>query len=75
MDPFEMELVNSDSALMLKQVALWAKSNECRTTPRVPTGFFMESPEDPRDYLEDGEEAEICPSFFNFKEIQHVCGS
>ena len=74
LDPFEMELVNSDSALMLKQVALWAKSNECRTTPRVPTGFFMESPEDPRDYLEDGEEAEICPSFFNFKEIQQFVG-
>jgi len=65
LDPFELELVNSDSALMLKHIALWVKSNERRTLPSEPTGFFMESPEDPKDYLEDEEEAKICPSFFN----------
>ena len=75
LDPYELELVNSDSALMLKHVALWAKSNECRTSPRVPTGFLMESPEDPKNYLEDEEEASICPSFFNFKGDQPVCRS
>ena len=74
LDPFELELVNSDSALMLKHMALWVKSNECRTLPMEPTGFFMESPEDPKDYLEDEEEAKICPSFFNFKEVQQFVG-
>ena len=39
-----------------------------------PTVFFMESPEDPKDYLEDEEEAKICPSFFNFKEVQQFVG-
>ncbi|CAL1128014.1 unnamed protein product [Cladocopium goreaui] len=73
LDPFELELVNSDSALMLKHMALWVKSNECRTLPMEPTVFFMESPEDPKDYLEDEEEAKICPSF-NFKEVQQFVG-
>ena len=45
------------------------KSDECRVTPRVPrvpTGFLMESPEDPKEYLDDDDdETEICPSFFS----------
>eukprot|EP00435_Cladocopium_sp_Y103_P073367 s158_g43.t1 len=58
---------------MLKQTALWVKANECRTS-RVPTGYFMESPDNPKDYL-DGEEAEISPSFFNFKEVRQFLGT
>ena len=39
-------------------------------SPRVPTGFLMESPEDPKEYLDDDDdddddETEICPSFFS----------
>ena len=48
LDPFGMELVNSDSELMLKHVALWVKSDACRTSPRVPTGFLWGLPRIPR---------------------------
>ena len=64
----EMELVDHDSALMMKQTALWVRAEECRKEDGCVTGYLMESPEDPANYLED-EQAKVCPSFFNFKEL------
>ena len=71
----EMELVDGDAALFLKQVALWRRAEEVRRQRaggvgalRVPTGFLLESPQDPATYL-DEPEASLCPSFFTFPEL------
>ena len=70
-----MELVDGDTALFLKQVALWRRAEEareqrtgCVSASRVPTGFLLESPQGPATYL-DEPEASQCPSFFTFPEL------
>ena len=60
--------MDHDSALMMKQTALWVRAEECRKDAGCVTGYLMESPEDPANYLED-EQAKVRPSFFNFKEL------
>ena len=37
-------------------------------------GFSWSPPEDPKDYLEDEEEAKICPSFFNWRRSSSSSG-
>ena len=60
--------VDYDTMLLLKQVALWKRAEECRVQ-RSPTIFLLESPEDPANYL-DANLAENMPSFWQFPELQ-----
>ena len=69
LSPEEMELVDGDTALFLKQVALWKRAEEAREqrtggvgASRVPAGFLLESPQDPATYLDEPESP--CVSLF-----------
>ena len=62
------------------RVALWRRAEEareqrtgCVSASRVPTGFLLESPQDPATYL-DEPEASQCPSFFTFPELMSFGG-
>ena len=70
LSPADQRKTDYDSMLMLKQLALWRRSEEVRTS-RVPTMFVMESPEDPMNYLQE-EEAEDIPSFWMFPEVEDM---
>ena len=65
---YELSLVNSDSALCLKQMALWVRAQECKRW-KQDVGMLLESPIDPASYLQDENEAMTAPSFWNFPEI------
>ena len=65
---YELNLVNSVSALCLKQMALWVRAQECKRW-KQDVGMLLESPMDPASYLKDENEAMTAPSFWNFPEI------
>ena len=59
---YELNLVNSDTALCLRQMALWVRSQECKRWDQ-DVGMLLESPHDPASYLKDEEEVKTAPSF------------
>ena len=64
----EKRLVDGDSALVLKQLALFQLAEENQSPQeRVSIGFLMESPEDPAKY---DPMASNYPSFWSWKEVQ-----
>ena len=64
----EKNLVNGDSALVLKQLALYQTASEHQDPKEdSPIGFLMESPEDPAEY---DPKAENYPSFWSWPEVQ-----
>eukprot|EP00435_Cladocopium_sp_Y103_P055529 s2061_g18.t1 len=71
LDPLEKELVDGDTCLLLKQVALWKKSEQVRGGAGIPTGFLLETPQDPASYL-PAEEGVNCPSFAEFPELRDL---
>ena len=52
----EANLTHSDTALMLKQLGLWLKAEECRLEYDVAVGFLLESPQDPVSYVPEAQE-------------------
>eukprot|EP00435_Cladocopium_sp_Y103_P040770 s3371_g11.t1 len=64
----EQELVDGDTSLMVKQVALWKKAEEVRSGRGLETGFLLETPQDPATYLPDPEGLQH-PSFLEFPEL------
>ena len=63
----EISLVNGDSALLLKQLALWEIAEEHRGVQDLPVGFLLESPEDPAAYDQN---ARDFPSFWDWEEVK-----
>ena len=59
----EKNLADSDAALLLKQVGLFIRSEECCERHRVRTAFLLESPQDPLTYVPEAREEES-PSFW-----------
>ena len=53
---------DGDSALVLKQVALWELSREGREENYPMVGFLLESPRDPAEYTDDSE----APTFWSW---------
>ena len=51
----EMELVDGDAALFLKQAALWRRAEEVRRQRAGGVGALRESPQDPATYLDEPE--------------------
>ena len=68
----EAQLTDNDSALVLKQIALW-KMSEQSPKRRFRTGFLLESPQDPATYL-DTTEGQESPSFFEWPQLQQLLG-
>ena len=66
------QATHSDTALCLKQMALWVQAQEYRKVPQ-DVGMLLESPQDPASYL-TGDEAALSPSFWNFSEITSWVG-
>ena len=62
----EQQLTDSDSALMLKQLALLCIAEEAKPPESPETGFLMESPEDPAAYAGESE----APTFWAWPEVQ-----
>ena len=69
LDPTEVELVENDTCLLLKQVGLWLKSEQVRGEQGYETGFLFETPQDPESYLPEEEGREL-PPFLEFPEIR-----
>ena len=63
----ELSLVHGDSALLLKQLALWELADENREDKKSLVGFVLESPEDPAAY---DEKASEFPSFWDWEEVK-----
>ena len=74
---WDLHRVNSDTALLFKQLGLFLKAEERRMqVPELhclPTAFALESPEDPMEYL-GPEVAANFPSFWNFPELKDLVG-
>eukprot|EP00435_Cladocopium_sp_Y103_P074751 s9_g51.t1 len=74
---WDLHRVHSDTALLMKQLGLYIKAEEKRIEAfgdgMLPTGFVLESPEDPMNYL-GLERAAVLPSFWNFPELQGMVG-
>ena len=74
---WDLHRVNSDRALLFKQLGLFLKAEERRMqVPELhclPTAFALESPEDPMEYL-GPEVAANFPSFWNFPELKDMVG-
>ena len=68
---YEVDLVEGDTALMLKQIGLWMMASEANTCS-TPPAFLMESPRDPWDYCQEEAERHDMPSFWNFEEVQRA---
>ena len=67
----EKNLADSDAALLLKQVGLFIRSEECRERHRVRTAFLLESPQDPLTYVPQAREEES-PSFWAWPELMQL---
>ena len=65
LEPAEMELVEGDTCLLVKQIGLWKKRGE----QGYETGYLFETPQDPASYLPDDEGREQ-PSFLEFPEVR-----
>lgn len=61
---------NGDSALVLKQLALYELAKEHRDEGLPDVGFLMESHRDPAEFTDDPEP----PSFWDWPEVQKVLG-
>ena len=59
---------NGDSALVLKQLALYELAKEHRDEGLPDVGFLMESPRDPAEFTDDPEP----PSFWDWPEVQKI---
>ena len=62
----EKHVTNGDSALVLKQVALYKLSEEHKPQKDWVIGFLLESPEDPAGYAGESE----APSFWTWEEVR-----
>ena len=67
----EKNLADSDAALLLKQVGLFIRSEECRERHRVRTAFLLESPQDPLTYVPQARQEES-PSFWAWPELMQL---
>ena len=67
----EKNLADSDAALLLKQIGLFIRSEECRERHRVRTAFLLESPQDPLTYVPQAREEES-PSFWAWPELMQL---
>ena len=67
----EKNLADSDAALLLKQVGLFIRSEECCERHRVRTAFLLESPQDPLTYVPQAREEES-PSFWAWPELMQL---
>ena len=63
---YERKLTNGDSALVLKQVALFKLAEKHRPSSTWDIGFLLESPEDPAAYAGEWE----APSFWTWNELR-----
>ena len=63
---YEQKLTNGDSALVLKQVALFKLAEEHKPSSTWDIGFLLESPEDPAAYAGEVE----APSFWTWNELR-----
>ena len=63
----EKNLADSDAALLLKQVGLFIRSEECRERHRVRTAFLLESPQEEVKRL-----VEECKQPFNVRHVTLV---
>ena len=74
---WDLHRVNSDTALLFKQLGLFIKAEEKRLQvlelQSLPTAFALESPEDPMAYL-GAEAAHNLPSLWNFPELKEMVG-
>ena len=68
---WEKNLADSDAALLLKQVGLLIRSEECRERHRVRTAFLLESPQDPLTYVPQAREEES-PSFWAWPDLMQL---
>ena len=66
----ELELVVGDTILVFKHLGLWKLAEENRKSS-IRTGFLLESPMDPADYL-TGPEAEETPSYFEWPQLRQM---
>ena len=64
----EQELTDSDSALMLKQLALFQVAHESKSPQHPEIGFLMGSPEDPAKYAGECD----APTFWVSPEVQAI---
>ena len=64
----EQDLTDSDSALMLKQLALFQVAHESKSPKDTEIGFLMESPEDPAEYAGECD----APTFWVWPEVQAI---
>lgn len=64
----ERNLTNGDSALVLKQVALYKIAEKYKPSKEWKIGFLLESPEDPANYA--GEKN--APSFWTWEELKSL---
>ena len=71
LDAAEQELVEGDTCLLLKQLALWRRTEEARAGQGLVTAFLLETPQDPASYLPEEEGAD-CPSFLEFPEVKSL---
>ena len=70
-DAAEQELAEGDTCLLLKQLALWRRTEQARAGQGWVTGFLLETPQDPASYLLEEEGAD-CPSFLEFPEVKSL---
>ena len=69
LEPEEIELVEGDTCLLLKQIGLWKKAEQVRGEQGLETGYLFETPQDPASYVPD-EEGREQPSFLEFPEVR-----
>ena len=69
LDSTEVELVENDTCLLLKQVGLWLKSEQVRGEQGYETGFLFETLRTLCPTLPEEEGREL-PSFLEFPEIR-----
>ena len=69
LEAWEEELVWGDSALFLKQIALWFIADDHKLVDVSPF-FLLENPQDPHDYIPEEAEREQYPSYWSFPEIR-----
>ncbi len=65
---YEKDLTNGDSALVLKQVALFKLAEEHKARGEWEIGFLLESPEDPAAYAGELQ----APSFWTWEEVRSL---
>ena len=68
--PAEKDLVNSDTALFMKQLGLWERAQQCGHLRRK-VAFVLESPSDPVSYDPEAELRDM-PSFWELQDVERA---